>query len=487
MLHVYGPLMPIRLLEEIVFWKRQEKEHTEVIRAIVPQLEEVYVQLLLEWEQVFAKTEATAAAWLDSVVNHPHAMDASLQHQLELLLKASVYQSEQFLQQLEQVKRHSHAVQSIPLAPIVIDHIASESQYFLNVVQELTQAPLTLVSHGASNAAEGVAQPMAHIHAAIDRGNASPYQVSPSTSGMPCWTTSAFDAKEELYESVNTSHQQPGVRAYIGNSRAWHPGGGRQNSTPAGAFNASSVRSNSVEPIYSSASRSANQPLPDSTSASSYESSERADEAFVPIGGHRLPPLPYAYNALEPYIDETTMRIHHDKHHQSYVDGLNKAELALAESRRTGNFDLIKYWENELAFNGAGHYLHTIFWDIMNPRGGGQPTGALRKQIEHDFGSVDAFKQQFSKAAEKVEGSGWTILVWSPRSRRLEILQAEKHQNLSQWDVIPLLPLDVWEHAYYLKHQNERAKYIDDWWHIVYWPAVAERFSQARKVKWTPY
>ncbi|MBN3524797.1 Fe-Mn family superoxide dismutase [Paenibacillus apiarius] len=478
MLHVYGPLMPVRLLEEIVFWKKQEEEHTEVIRAIVPQLEDVYVQLLLEWEQVFAKTAATAAAWLDSVLNHPHAPDAANQQQLDLLLKASVYQSEQFLQQLGQIKQHSQAVKSVPLAPIVLDHIASESQYFLNVVHELTQTPFTSVSPS---------QTAAHIHAAMDTGVISPYQVSLQNSGMPNWTASAFDAKEELYESVNTSHQQSGVRAYIGNSRAWHPGGGRQKAAPAGVFSASYARSSGDEYVNGAApsSPSTNQPPPDS--ASSYESSERADEAFVPIGGHRLPPLPYAYNALEPYIDETTMRIHHDKHHQSYVDGLNKAELALAEARRTGNFELIKYWENELAFNGAGHYLHTIFWNIMNPRGGGQPTGTLRKQIEHDFGSVDAFKQQFSKAAEKVEGGGWTILVWSPRSRRLEILQAEKHQNLSQWDVIPLLPLDVWEHAYYLKHQNERVKYIDDWWHVVYWPAVAERFCQARKLKWTPY
>jgi Fe-Mn family superoxide dismutase len=200
---------------------------------------------------------------------------------------------------------------------------------------------------------------------------------------------------------------------------------------------------------------------------SSWAESEdsRADEQLrfnpVPIGRHTLPPLPYPYNALEPHIDEKTMRLHHDKHHKSYVDGLNRAERMMLQARRTGNFDLIKHWEREAAFNGAGHYLHTLFWETMSPDGGGEPSGELRKQITRDFGSFLAFKQHFSQAAEKVEGSGWAILVWSPRSQRLQILQAEKHQNLTQWDVIPLLPLDVWEHAYYLKYQNNRKAYID--------------------------
>jgi superoxide dismutase len=207
----------------------------------------------------------------------------------------------------------------------------------------------------------------------------------------------------------------------------------------------------------------------------------------VPIGGHTLPPLPYAYNALEPHIDELTMRIHHDKHHQSYVDGLNKAEREMAEARKKNEFSLIKHWERELAFNGAGHYLHTIFWDNMSPQGGGLPTGALADQINRDFGGHEAFKRQFSQAAEKVEGGGWAILVWSPRSHRLEILQAEKHQNLSQWDIVPLLALDVWEHAYYLKHQNKRADYIQAWWNVVNWPYVQERYLAARQLMWIPY
>jgi Fe-Mn family superoxide dismutase len=207
----------------------------------------------------------------------------------------------------------------------------------------------------------------------------------------------------------------------------------------------------------------------------------------VPIGGHTLPPLPYACDALEPYIDEATMRIHHDRHHRAYVDGLNRAERELQAARASGQFDLVKHWERELAFNGAGHYLHTIFWNVMSPQGGGRPTGPLAEAIHASFGSFEAFRRQFSAAAEQVEGGGWAILVWSPRSGRLEILQAEKHQNLSQWDVVPLLPLDVWEHAYYLKHQNRRADYIRDWWNVVNWPHVAERFAKASQLRWEPF
>lgn len=206
----------------------------------------------------------------------------------------------------------------------------------------------------------------------------------------------------------------------------------------------------------------------------------------VPIGGHTLPPLPYAYNALEPSISERIMTLHHDIHHQSYVDGLNKAELALREARREENFELIKHWERELAFNGAGHYLHTLFWGIMSPDGG-TPKGPVVNEITKSFGSFNQFKKQFTNAANKVEGSGWAILVWSPVSRRLEILQAEKHQNLSQWDVIPLLAIDVWEHAYYLQYENNRKQYIDNWWKVVNWAEVNKRFEKARTITWEAF
>lgn len=207
----------------------------------------------------------------------------------------------------------------------------------------------------------------------------------------------------------------------------------------------------------------------------------------VPIGQHSLPPLPYSYDALEPYISKRIMKLHHDKHHQSYVDGLNKAEVELKKARESGDYSLIKHWERELSFHGAGHYLHTIFWHVMSPKGGGNPKDALRTAIETSFGDINKMKKQFSEAANAVEGSGWAILGWSPRTHRLEILQAEKHQNLSQWDFIPLLVLDVWEHAYYLQYENNRREYINNWWNVVNWPEVEKRFTEAKKVKWSPY
>lgn len=207
----------------------------------------------------------------------------------------------------------------------------------------------------------------------------------------------------------------------------------------------------------------------------------------VPIGEHKLPPLPYDYNALEPYISEKIMKLHHDKHHKSYVDGLNKAEKKMEKARQTGDFDLLKHWEREAAFHGSGHYLHTIFWNIMSPNGGGKPTGALLAQIKQDFGSYDAFKNHFTEAAKQAEGVGWAILVWAPRAHRLEILQTEKHQFFTQWDTIPLLVLDVWEHAYYLQYMNNRGDYISNWWNVVNWDHVEKRFNEAKQLQWEPF
>lgn len=198
---------------------------------------------------------------------------------------------------------------------------------------------------------------------------------------------------------------------------------------------------------------------------------------------YELPPLPYAYDALEPHIDEQTMHLHHDKHHLAYVNGLNKAEDELAKARDEGNFGLIKHWEREAAFHGSGHFLHSIFWPNMAPAGsggGGQPGGDLANQINQDFGGFDKFKAQFTAAANAVEGSGWALLVWEPEGRHLSILTAEKHQNLTQWGVVPLLVLDVWEHAYYLKYQNQRPAYVEAFWNVVNWADVAERYTAAR-------
>ncbi|WP_410770834.1 Fe-Mn family superoxide dismutase [Fontibacillus sp. BL9] len=426
MLFVYGPYLPVRILEEIRFWKEQETEHTDVIKAIIPTLEPNFVKLLDEWKQVFASTQEAADRLLQyGVASKEAACDPQLIKETERILEASVRQSKEFIRQLYFILDQSAAAKSIPLAKTVLLHIIRESEYFLGVLETLN-GPGKLADH------------MKGSPSIID-----PYR--PDTEEP----ISSLSAQEETLAS---SHQSASATISFAQEQLQY---GR------------SETENSADPAGSEQARINNRP--------------------VPIGGHTLPPLPYPYNALEPYIDEKTMRIHHDKHHKTYVDDLNKAEKKLQEARKSGNFDLVKHWERELAFNGAGHYLHTIFWDIMNPKGGGKPEGELLEQIKRDFGSYEAFHKQFSNAAEKVEGGGWAILVWSPRSHRLEILTAEKHQNLSQWDVVPLLPLDVWEHAYYLKHQNNRKDYITDWWNVVYWPAVAYRYEKARELKWQPY
>ncbi|MHB7979372.1 superoxide dismutase [Clostridium sporogenes] len=196
---------------------------------------------------------------------------------------------------------------------------------------------------------------------------------------------------------------------------------------------------------------------------------------------HTLPNLNYDYNALEPYYDEKTLKIHHDIHHKAYVDGLNKAEQKLQEARESGNFTLIKHWEKEIAFHGSGHILHTLFWENMTPNGNLNPEGSIIERIKQDFGDYEKFKKQFTEAAIAVEGSGWTILAWNSMFQELVILQAEKHQNLTQWGVVPLLILDLWEHAYYLKYQNRRAEFINAWWNIVNWDIVNTRYDNAIK------
>ncbi len=195
---------------------------------------------------------------------------------------------------------------------------------------------------------------------------------------------------------------------------------------------------------------------------------------------HTLPELPYAYDALEPHIDEQTMRLHHDIHHNGYVTGLNNAEEKLAEARDSGEFGLTKHWEREAAFHGAGHLLHSIFWTNMGPDGGGEPGGELSDAINGDFGDFDKFKSHFSAAANQVEGSGWGILAYRPFDGKLVILQAEKHQNLTQWGVIPLLVIDVWEHAYYLKYQNKRPDYTAAFYNVINWSNIENRFKEAK-------
>ena len=189
-----------------------------------------------------------------------------------------------------------------------------------------------------------------------------------------------------------------------------------------------------------------------------------------------LPPLPYKPEALEPHIDAQTMSLHHDKHHQAYVDGLNKALSGLADLRAGKGGD-IKSLSRDLAFHGSGHMLHVLFWDVMGPNAGGHPSGAIANRINSDFGSFKAFSDQFQAAAVAVEGSGWAILALEPVSSQLIITQAEKHQDLTVWGAVPLLPLDVWEHAYYLKYQNKRKDYVAAFMNVINWEAVNRHYE----------
>ncbi len=204
------------------------------------------------------------------------------------------------------------------------------------------------------------------------------------------------------------------------------------------------------------------------------------DEA---AGEYTLPDLPYAYDALEPHIDAQTMRIHHDKHHAGYVRGLNGALSKLAELRSAGGDQpTLQHWERKLSFNGGGHINHTLFWLGMAPAGsggGGRPGDALGERIDRDFGSFDKFAWQFKAAAAGVEGSGWGWLAWETLGQRLVVVQMENQQKLLFAGLVPILGVDVWEHAYYLKYQNQRGAYLDAFMNVVKWGEVSRRFRAA--------
>ena len=201
---------------------------------------------------------------------------------------------------------------------------------------------------------------------------------------------------------------------------------------------------------------------------------------------YTLPPLPYPADALEPHIDAATMTLHHDKHHAAYVKGLNDAITKLAAAREGGassaGLDAVRDLTDSLAFNGSGHALHCVFWTNMKKGGGGEPKGLIGPRIAADFGSFSNFQAHFSTASKKVQGSGWGILAFEPLSSRLIVLGAEKHQNLTMFGCVPLLVLDVWEHAYYLKYQNNRGGYVDAFWNVINWENVDSRLAAAMKL-----
>ncbi len=199
---------------------------------------------------------------------------------------------------------------------------------------------------------------------------------------------------------------------------------------------------------------------------------------------YEVPALPYAYDALEPHVDEATMRLHHDKHHQAYVDKVNGAlegtDLADKPIEEVVA-DLSAVPEDKRAVvrnNGGGHLNHTLFWESMGPGAGGAPEGELAQAIDSAFGSFDAFKEQFEAAGIARFGSGWVWLVLD--GGQLAITSTQNQDNPVSEGQTPLLGNDVWEHAYYLKYQNRRPEYLKAWWNVVNWSKVSERYSAAR-------
>jgi len=200
---------------------------------------------------------------------------------------------------------------------------------------------------------------------------------------------------------------------------------------------------------------------------------------------YTVPDLPYDYAALEPHIDEATMRVHHDKHHAAYVTNLNAAIEGTEWDGRPieqvlADLDLLP--EDKQAAvrnNGGGHANHTLFWEIMGPNGGGEPSGALAKAISDTFDGLDQLKSAMNDAGVKRFGSGWSWLVWDGTGLSVYSTANQDSPILTSYDDVPLLGIDVWEHSYYLKYQNRRPDYLEAWWNVVNWPAVEARYETA--------
>ena len=206
------------------------------------------------------------------------------------------------------------------------------------------------------------------------------------------------------------------------------------------------------------------------------------------MGKYTLPKLPYAYDALEPHIDAKTMEIHHTKHHQTYTDKLNAAlEKCSSDIQNKdileilGNLDQVPAdLKGAINFNGGGYDNHKLFWDNMKANGGGEPGGALADAINTSFGNFADFKEKFSSQTTVIQGSGWGWLVYNPSSSKVEYTPMPNQTSPRTKGLVPLLGLDVWEHAYYLKYQNKRPAYVAAWWNVVNWDEVDSRLSKAK-------
>ena len=206
------------------------------------------------------------------------------------------------------------------------------------------------------------------------------------------------------------------------------------------------------------------------------------------MGKYTLPEMPYAYDALEPHIDAQTMEIHHTKHHQKYTDTMNGALEKLSPELQDKDIEEILSSINQIPddvkgainFNGGGYDNHKLFWNSMKQNGGGEPTGAIADAINDSFGSFAEFKELFSSKTAPIQGSGWGWLVYNPNSGKVEYKAMSNQTSPRTEGLVPLLGLDVWEHAYYLKYQNKRPDYIAAWWNVINWDEVNDRFSKAK-------
>ena len=193
-----------------------------------------------------------------------------------------------------------------------------------------------------------------------------------------------------------------------------------------------------------------------------------------------LPELPYAYDALEPHISAEIMELHHSKHHQNYVNGANAALEKLEAARKDGSIAaVVTALSKDLAFNLGGHTNHSLFWENLGPNGGGKPTGALAAAIDADFGSFEEFQKHFAAAALGLQGSGWAVLAYDKIGQRLVIEQMTDQQGNLSIDLVPLLLLDMWEHAFYLQYKNVKADYVNAVWNVFNWDDVAARYAAA--------
>ena len=201
---------------------------------------------------------------------------------------------------------------------------------------------------------------------------------------------------------------------------------------------------------------------------------------------HELPALPYDYAGLEPHIDEATMKLHHDKHHQAYITKLNDAIAKHPDLEKHSAEDLLKNLQSlpedvrgPIRNNGGGHVNHTMFWQIMKPQGGGEPTGKIGDQIKKDFGTFADFKKAFNEKTAAQFGAGWGWLIWN--GSKLEIVTTPNQDSPITAGHYPILGNDVWEHAYYLKYQNKRPDYLEAWWNVVNWLEIDKRFATAQQ------